>query len=81
MILPTKHVRPDCALLGVGGEVLAILGRPMTISMLWDEIRSRRSVGEPNAVLDYRWFVLALDLIYIIGAVEFDGGLIQKVQS
>lgn len=81
MILPTKHVRPDRALLGVGAEVLGVLGRPMTMSMLWDEIRSRRSVSEPNAVLDYRWFVLALDLLYIIGAVELDGGLIRKAQS
>ena len=81
MILPTKHIRPNRALLGVGGEVLGVLGRPMTMSMLWDEIRSRRSVGEPNAVLDYRWFVLALDLLYIIGAVELDGGLIRKAPS
>jgi len=81
MILPTKHVRPDRALLGVGAEVLTILVRPMTMSMLWDKIRSRRSVGEPNAVLDYRWFVLALDLLYIIGAVELDAGLIGKAQS
>lgn len=81
MILPTKHVRPDRALLGVGAEVLGVLGRPMTMSMLWDEIRSGRSVGEPNAVLDYRWFVLALDLLYIIGAIELDEGLIRRAQS
>ncbi|MCY3690097.1 MAG: hypothetical protein OXI17_08205 [Gammaproteobacteria bacterium] len=81
MILPTKHILPDRALLGVGAEVLGVLKRPMTVSMLWDEIRSRRSVDEPNAVLDYRWFVLALDLLYIIGAVEFDRGLIQKAHS
>ncbi len=27
MILPTKHVRPDRALIGVGAEVLEILKR------------------------------------------------------
>ena len=43
MILPTKHVRPDRALIGVGAEVLEILKRPMTMSRLWDEVRGRRS--------------------------------------
>ena len=81
MILPTKHIRPDRALLGVGAEVLGVLKRPMTVSMLWDEIRSRRSVSNTIAVLDYRWFVLTLDLLYMIGAVELDGGLILKAQS
>ena len=32
MILPTKHVRPDRALMGVGAEVLEMLKRPMTMS-------------------------------------------------
>ena len=81
MILPTKHIRPDRALLGVGAEVLGVLKRPMTMSMLWDEIRSRRSVSNTIAVLDYRWFVFALDLLYIIGAVELDEGLIRKAHS
>ena len=81
MILPTKHIRPDRALLGVGAEVLGVLKRPMTMSMLWDEIRSRRSVANTIAVLDYSWFVLALDLLYMIGAVELDEGLIRKARS
>ena len=80
MILPTEHVPTNRSLLGVGAEVLAILVRPMTISTLWDGIRSRRSGGEPGAVLDYRRFVLALDLLYTLGAVDLDGDLIRKAQ-
>ena len=80
MILPTEHVRPDRSLLGVGAKVLAMLVRPMTISALWDGIRSHRSGGEPDAVLEYRWFVLALDLLYILGVVDLDGDLIRKAQ-
>lgn len=34
MILPTKHVRSDRALIGVGAEVLDILKRPLTMSRL-----------------------------------------------
>lgn len=81
MILPTKHVRPDRALIGVGAEVLDILGHPMTMSNLWDNIRSRRSVTMPNPAIDYQWFVLALDLLYMIGAIELERGLIRKAKA
>ena len=80
MILPTKHIRPDRALIGVGAEVLGALGQPMTVSKLWDEIRSRRSADTSSPVIDYRWFVLALDLLYTISAIEFERGLIRKAK-
>jgi hypothetical protein len=79
MILPTKHVRPDRALIGIGAEVLEILNRPMTMSGLWDEVRGRRSLHAPNAPIDYQWFILSLDLLYAIGALDFDRGLVRKV--
>ena len=81
MILPTKHIRPDRALIGVGAEVLVALGQPMTVSKLWDVIRSRRSADVSSPVIDYRWFVLALDLLYTIGAIELERGLIHKAKS
>jgi hypothetical protein len=82
MILPTKHVRPDRALIGVGGEVLDILKhRPMTMSQLWNDVRGRRTLLTPNAPIDYQWFVLSLDLLYLIGAVELDRGLIRRAST
>lgn len=81
MILPTKHIRPDRALIGVGAEVLNTLGPPMTMSNLWDNIRSRRSTTTPNPAIDYQWFVLALDLLYMIGIIELEDGLIRKVNA
>ncbi len=81
MILPTKHVRPERALIGIGAEVLASLQRPMTTSKLWDEIRGRRTLHTPNAPIDYEWFVLSLDLLYMIGAIEFDRGLIMRASA
>jgi hypothetical protein len=78
MILPTKHIRPDRALLAVGGDLLVSLREPMTVSRLWDGIRSKRGdPGEP-APINYDWFVLALDLLFMIGAVELDRGLLRK---
>jgi hypothetical protein len=81
MILPTKHVRPERALIGVGAEILEVLTRPMTMSKLWDEIRGRRTLHTPNAPIDYEWYVLSLDFLYAINAVTFDRGLIGKVTA
>ncbi|TIN73698.1 MAG: hypothetical protein E5Y30_00610 [Mesorhizobium sp.] len=81
MILPTKHVRPERALIGVGAEVLEILKRPMTMSRLWDELRVRRSLHTPNAPIDYQWFILSLDLLFTIGAVDYDRGLVRRSAS
>ena len=80
MILPTKHVRSDRALIGVGAEVLDILKRPLTMSRLWDEVRGRRSLHAPNSPIDYQWFVLSRDQLYMIGALEFDRGLVRRTR-
>ncbi len=81
MILPTKHIRPDRALLAIGGDILVSLREPMTVSRLWDDIRSKRGdPGEP-APINYDWFVLALDLLFMIGAVEIDRDLLRKATS
>ena len=80
MILPTKHIRPDRCLIGLGGEVIGALERPMTMSRLWDAIRGRRSAGTGSAVVDYRWFVLTLDLLYTIHAIELERGVIRRAE-
>jgi hypothetical protein len=81
MILPSKHLRSDRALLTVGADLLEGLGEPMTVSRLWDEIRGRRRGEAEPAPINYDWFVLALDLLFIVGAVDFERGLIRRVQS
>lgn len=81
MILPTKHIRPDRALLGVGADILAGLTNPTTVSGLWDRMRLRRTASNATTVLDYRWFVLALDLLHMIGAIELDRGVIRKASG
>lgn len=81
MILPTKHIRPDRALLAVGADVLGCLGEPMTVSRLWDEIRVSRAGNPVAAPISYDWFVLSLDLLFMVDAVQFDRGLLRKTAS
>ena len=79
MILPTKHIKPDRALLAVGAEMLQSLREPMTVSRLWDEVRTARQDRTVSAPVNYDWYVLALDLLFLLGAVKFEQGLIAKV--
>ena len=76
MILPTKH-RPDRSLLVIGADILAELAKPMTVSGLWDHLRLWRTASKSSAV-DYRRFVLALDLLHMIGAIDFARGVIRR---
>lgn len=80
MILPTKHVRTERAIIGIGGELLELLREPMTVSRLWNEVRDRRTVAAPAAPIDYDWFVLSLDFLFLIGAVESRRGLILRAK-
>lgn len=79
MILPSKHLHQDRALLTVGAQVLKCLDRPKTVSALWEEFH-RGCVSNPNAAprISYEWFVLALDLLYAIGAICLSNGLVSK---
>jgi hypothetical protein len=79
MILPSKHLPQDRALLTVGAHVLTFLARPKTVSSLWEEL-NRHEVGltaMPRRIT-YDWFVLALDLLYALGAIELDSGLVAR---
>jgi hypothetical protein len=78
MILPTKHISSERALLTLGAEVLAILDRPRSVSYVWDVFRKRRDRGR---VVGYDWFVLALDLLYLLGAVEYRNGTLVRSGS
>ena len=75
MILPTKHIRPEQSLLGVGAVLLAHLRRPMTVTALWEAAKTDWRVGT------YERFVLTLDLLYAIGAVGFTRGLLRREQQ
>lgn len=77
MILPTKGVEPDRALIRVGAEVIGLLDEPKTISRIWHELRDARQAEGVKTRLTYDWFVLALDLLFVIGVVQFNEGRLK----
>jgi hypothetical protein len=72
MILPTKHIPQDEALIGVGATLLAHLNSPVTVSGLWERLRTEANVGT------FERFVLASNLLFIIGAIDIKDGLIVR---
>lgn len=72
MILPTKYIAQHEALIGVGATLLAHLSGPMTVSGLWERLRSEPNVGT------FERFVLASNLLYLIGAIDIQNGLIVR---
>ena len=76
MILPTKRLGVDRALLTVGGEIIRLLNEPKTVSRIWEELKRVRIAQGKRHSLSYDWFVLALDLLYAIGAIQLESGRI-----
>lgn len=81
MILPTKYLAHDRALISVGGEILKHLEEPRTVSALWDSVRESQKYKTTDALVSFDWFVLALNLLYAISAVEYRNGVIYGEQS
>lgn len=78
MILPTKGIAPDRALISVGACVLQLLSEPKTVSRLWKEL-VKSDTGQVSMTFD--WFVLSLDLLFAIGIIELDRGRLQRVDA
>lgn len=79
MILPSKHLSQDRALLTTGGRILQNLNRQKTVSALWEELKRRTNEAMSESVpLSYDNFVLALDLLFLLGAIEIQEGLLRR---
>jgi hypothetical protein len=78
MILPTKHLSQDRALLTIGATILPRLQQPLTVSALWEQLSSEPAFRTNAAPLRYDSFVLTLDLLYLIGAIELEDGLLSR---
>ena len=78
MILPTKRIAQDRALIAIGAQVLARLSEPKTVSRLWDEIKRARDPQLGFSPVSFDWFVLALSFLYGVKAIETSRGRIQR---
>ena len=80
MLMPTKHIKTENALIGVGAEVLALLDRDKTVSRLFSDLQEDRRENDLSTI-HFDWFLLAMDFLFSIGAIRFDSGLIKKMNQ
>ncbi|WP_275100171.1 ABC-three component system middle component 6 [Sedimenticola hydrogenitrophicus] len=81
MILPTKHLSPDRALISVASDVYGLIGKKSTVSSLWMDLKEKYQMKLRLGVVSYDWFVLSLDLLYVMGLIYWDDNNITKVKG
>jgi len=79
MLLPTKGVSADRALMTVGGGILEDLREPTSVSTLWELHRRRAQHYPESGRITFDWFSLALAFLYAVGLIDSssDGYLVR----
>jgi len=75
MILPNKHISMSNSLLGIGAKIIVQMNQPRTVTSLWSSVSKLPEVGT------FERFVLTLDFLYMIGAIEMREGLLYRCQQ
>jgi len=75
MILPTKHLKLSNSLISVGASLLKHVGNNQTVTALWNTTRSLPEVRT------FERFTLGLDLLFMMGALDFENGLLKRVEK
>ncbi len=80
MLMPTKHIKTENALVGVGAEVLSLLERDKTVSTLFRDVQKWRRDND-LATIHFDWFLLSLDFLFSVGALRFESGVLKKLNQ
>lgn len=76
MIAPTKGIAPQRALLSIGAQIIQSIDSPVTVSQAWNRLQEWRAKNDHRDAVPFWWFSLALDVIFSLGLIEFDGDLL-----
>lgn len=72
MLLPTKGIEPQRALLTLGSNLIPLLESPTTVSGLWERFLRYASQIGVDSKITFDWFALALSMLFAIGAVSWN---------
>jgi len=81
MLLPSKAIPADQAVIAVGAQILTQLDDPGSVSAVWERLSSWRTQNKMDSALPFWWYALTLDFLYTTGAIELHGGQLVKVRS
>ena len=54
------------------------LDQPLTVSQTWSRFREWRELNSHTAPVSFGWFVLALDMLHALGAVDLRADLLFR---
>jgi hypothetical protein len=74
MILPNKSTSFTKSILGIGSQMLLFTEEVHSVSSLWQIIK------ETYKNISYQKFILTLDLLFSLGLIEYQEGMIKKVR-
>lgn len=75
MIMPSKYLREDEALIGVSAALLPLVENSGNLTALWESAKNIDAIGS------FERFILALDFLYLIGLVDSQNNTIVRVQG
>ena len=78
MLLPDKHIKVAESILGLGSALLGLLDRSKEVDELWSQFSSINDSELYPAHQSFDNFILALDFLYLVGAIEIREGEITK---
>ena len=74
IFMPNKHVPLRRSLIGIGAHILKQLHSSMTVSELWEIVENKDDIGS------FGNFILSLDYLYAIGAIDYESGFLTRTQ-
>jgi len=72
MLLPTKGIEPERALLTIGARIVSLLESPATITGLWERFLESSKEDRRGLGISFDWFALAITMLFAINIVEWD---------
>jgi len=78
MLMPTKHIKSENAIIGVGAEILGLLPYEKTVSRLFHDLQIQRRQSDLTT-LHFDWFLLSLDFLFLMNAIRFENGVLKKL--
>lgn len=75
MIMPSKYLREDEALVGISAALLPLVQKNDNLTALWESAKKIDTIGS------FERFILALDILYLLGLVDLHNDKIVRVQE
>lgn len=72
MLLPTKEISPQRALITVGAGLLSLLDTPTTVSGLWERYSQNAQFAGNSAKITFDLFAMALSMLFAIQALAWN---------